>query len=156
MVNKKDCKVVVLKRSCLTGRIVWAYQGNSEEGARKAYWRACKKEVRRVRNWMQRMARRRRQLLRIITHSDSSSVSSSMLKSMNPQQREAARKIIQLAKKEPPMDRAFYDHIIEEAKRRNWQSGRWQEAREKMIRYGQTYTACEYQAKDKKEKNKRQ
>lgn len=152
MVNKKNAKVVVLKRSCLTGKIVWVYQGNSEEGARKAYWRACKKEVRRMRNWMQRMARRRRQLLRLITHSDSCSVSSSMLKSMNPQQRAAARKIIQLAKNEPPMDRAFYDHIIEEAKRRNWQSGRWKKAREKMIRYGQTHTASEYQPKDKKKK----
>ena len=152
MVNKKDCKVVVLKRSCLTGRIVWAYRGDSEEGARKAYWRACKKEVRRVRNWMKRMANRRRQLLRIITHSDSSSVSSSMLKSMNPQQRAAARKIMQLAKREPPLDRAFYDHIVEEAKRRNWQSGRWKKAREKMIRYGQTHTVSEYQPKDKKKK----
>ena len=152
MVNKKNAKVVVLKRSCLTGKIVWVYQGNSEEGARKAYWRACKKEVRRMRNWMQRMARRRRQLLRLITHSDSCSVSSSMLKSMNPQQRAAARKIIQLAKNEPPMDRAFYDHIMEEAKRSNWQSGRWKKAREKMIRYGQTHTASEYQPKDKKKK----
>ena len=151
MVNKKDCKVVVLKRSCLTGRIVWAYRGD-EEGARKAYWRACKKEVRRVRNWMKRMANRRRQLLRIITprrqhfgeqlHAEEHESSSNG--------RQHARSY-QLAKKEPPLDRAFYDHIIEEAKRRNWQSGRWKENREKMIRYGQTHTACEYQPKKKKQ-----
>ena len=149
MVSKQDSKVIIIKRSCLTGRIVWAYRGDSEEGARKAYWRACKKEVRRVRNWMKRMANRRRQLLRIITHGDSTSVSSSILKNMNPQQRAAARKIIQLAKNEPPLDRAFYDHIIEEAKRRNWQSARWADSRTKMIRYGQTYVKSEYKPKNK-------
>lgn len=149
MVNKKDYKVVVLKRSCLTGRIVWAYRGDSEEGARKAYWRACKKEVWRVRNWMKKMSRRRRMLLRLVTHSDSSTVSSSIYKKMTPEQRKAARKIVKLANTEPQPDREFYNHIIEEAKRRNWQSARWAKNREKMIRYGQTHVKSEYKAKNK-------
>lgn len=149
MVSKQDSKVIIIKRSCLTGRIVWAYRGDSEEGARKAYWRACKKEVRRVRNWMKKMSRRRRMLLRLVTHSDSSTVSSSIYKKMTPEQRKAARKIVKLANTEPQPDREFYNHIIEEAKRRNWASARWADNRNKMIRYGQTYVKSEYQSKKK-------
>lgn len=69
---------------------------------------------------------------------------------MTPQQRAALKKLTQLARQEPPQDREFYEHIIEEAKRRNWASGRWKMSREKMIRYGQTHTASEYKRKDNK------
>lgn len=149
MVSKQDSKVIIIKRSCLTGRIVWVYQGPSEVAARKAYWRACKKEVRRIRTWMKRMSRRKKLLMSIITHDDSSSSSSTILKKLNPEQRKAARKIMQLAKNEPQPDREFYNHIVEEAKRRNWASARWADNRNKMIRYGQTHVKSEYQAKNK-------
>lgn len=150
MVNKQNGKVLVVKRSCLTGRIVWVYNGSSEDAARKAYWRACKREVWRIRNWMKKMIRRRRRLLSVITHSDSSSVSSSAFKQMMPEEQKLARKIMQLAKGEPQADREFYDHIIEEAKRRNWASERWKANRARMVRYGQTHVESEYQAKVKK------
>ena len=152
MVNKQNGKVLIVKRSCLTDRIVWVYHGTSEEAARKAYWRACKKEVFRIRNWMNKMIRRRNRLLSIITHGDNSSASSSAFKLTPPEKRKSARKIIQLAKEEPQPDREFYDHIIEESRRRNWASDRWKDNRIKMIRYGQTHAASEYQAKGKKNK----
>lgn len=144
MVSKPNRKVIVIKRSLLTGKIVWVYRGTSYEGARKAYWRACKKEVRRVRQWSQLMLKRKKSLLRLITHSDSSSVSSSTLRKMSPRQRKLAREIIKMAETPPPMCRDFYDHIMEEYRRRNWQSKRWRENREKLFRYGQTHVPSEY------------
>ena len=50
--------VTVILRSCLTGRAVWIYQGPSREAMQKAYQRACKKEIERMRNWSERMAQR--------------------------------------------------------------------------------------------------
>lgn len=150
MVNKQNGKVLVVRRSCLTGRIVWAYHGTSEDAARKAYWRACKKEIWRVRNWMKRMHRRRRLLLSIVTRSDSGSVSSTVFKQMTPEKQKCARKIMQIVKDEPQADREFYDHIVEEAKRRNWASERWKANRARMVRYGQTHVESEYQIKAKK------
>lgn len=146
---KREKNIIVVKRSCLTGKIVWIYRGSSYEGARLAYWRACKHEVRRVRSWASRMAERRRQLMRLLTGSDSSSSSSILARKMTPEQRKAAREIIQMGKQPPPRDSAFYDHIVEEARRRNWRSNRWKDNREKMFRYGKTHTPCEYKSKKK-------
>ncbi len=152
MVNKQNGKILVVKRSCLTGRIVWMYHGTSEEAARKAYWRACKKEVWHIRNWTKRNSRRRRLLLNIVMRSGISSESSTSFKQMNPEKRKLVRKIIQLANGAPTPDRGFYNHIIEEAKRRNWFSDRWGDSRMKMVRYGLTYIESECQAKKRKNK----
>lgn len=151
MVNKENGKVLVVKRSCLTGRIVWMYRGASEEAARKAYWRACKKEIRRVRDWAKKMSRRRRLLLSIVMHNDNSSVSSSAFNQMSCEKRKLARRVMQIAKDVPQPDREFYDHVIEEAKRRNWASDRWKTNRMRMVRYGQTHTEGEYQSKRENE-----
>lgn len=145
--NVKNHKVVIVKHSCITGRIVWVYFGKSEEAARKAYWRACKKEVRRVRNWGNHIAERRQQFMHLITMSNSSSSINSLMADLTPQQRKAARTIINMSKQPPAQDREFYDHIIEEARRRNFRSERWRENREKLFRYGKTHTKWEYQPK---------
>lgn len=143
MINKQDEGVLIVKRSCLTRRIVWVCRGASEEAARKAYWRACKMEVRYIRNWTKSMIRRRRLLMNIVTHGDDGAASNPALKSSR--KRELTRRLIQLAKEEPVPDREFYDHIIEEAKRRNLASDRWKINRTKMTKYGQTYVESEYQ-----------
>ena len=143
--RRKD--VVIAKHSCITDRIVWTYFGSSEEGARKAYWRACKKEVRRIRQWKNRMEERRRRLMHILAICGGSSSSSSCMRNLTARQRKAARKIIALCNNQPVQDRAFYNHIIEEARQRNWRSGRWKENRVKMFRYGKTHVASEYKKK---------
>lgn len=155
MKKKKDTKIFI-KHSCLTGKVVWVYRGTAE-GARKAYYRACKREVRRVRQWTSAMAARRQHLMKIITGSDSgSSSSTAILKRTSGERRKAVYEILRLGKQPPPQGRAFYDHLKEEARRRNWRSGRWKENREKMIRYGMTHTPGErrQKLKDKETKNK--
>ncbi|MFW5563415.1 MAG: hypothetical protein ACOCNX_00810 [Prevotella sp.] len=146
---RRSDKVVKVKRSCITDKIVWVYIGSSDEGARKAYWRACKKEVRRVRQWNSRMEERKQRLMHIIAICNSGSTSSSSFKRLAPQQRKAARRIVSQCKSQPVQERDFYNHILEEAKWRNLRSNRWKENRIKLFRYGKTHTPCEYVPKKK-------
>lgn len=142
-------KNTYVKRSCLTGEIVWVCRSTSRSAAYCAYWRTCKHEVTRIRHWMQRMEKRKRRLLGIIIHDDSSSASSAALREMTPAQRRAVNEVKRIIERQPSKHSDYYDHIIEEARRRNLQSERWKENREKMIRYGQTYTASEYKPNGK-------
>lgn len=132
--NRKSKLVRIIKRSCLTGKVVWIYHGHSHEAGRKAYARACKKEVRRIRQWTARMAARKKTLMRLLGLGDSRS--SGIYDGMTPEQKAAAKEIIKMGKQPPPQSRDFYDHIVEESKRRNWKSERWRENRTKMVRYG--------------------
>lgn len=140
MRKKRKKTVTIVKRSCITGKIIWVYRGASSNGAHVAYWRACKKEVRRVRQRKAIMNERRRRLMKLLAISDSSSTDSSIFGACRtPEQVKAIKSIIQMWKQEPSQDRNFYDHLIEEARRRNWFSERWRGNREKMIRYGQSF-----------------
>lgn len=125
--------VTIIKRSCLTGKVVWIYRGASRNAGRHAYWKACKKELEKVKQWAERMADRKRRLTLMLGSSDSSSSSgngSSGKASANgtsgnmfggeltDEQRKAARELVRMAKQEPPPDLEFYNHIVEERRRR--------------------------------------
>lgn len=133
MKRKKDYIKIV--RSCLTGKIVWVYIGSSENGARKAYWKACRHEIYRIRHWSEKMARRRRKLMSLAGYKGNA-MTIPVSKDMTPKQRAAIRELNKLIKAEPPKDTSFYDHIIAEVKRRNSRSARWVDTRQKLIRYG--------------------
>lgn len=154
MIKQKNHIITFVKRSCITGNIVWVYRGKSQEGARKAYWRACKREVRRVRQWMSKMSERKHRLMQILAGGDSSSSYSAYIRdSMSSEQHKAVHEIAQMCKTQPPKYGEFYDHIIEEARRRNWQSERWKDNRVKMFRYGKFHTSGEYCPKNKNKSN---
>lgn len=126
--------VTIIKRSCLTGKVVWIYRGASREAGRHAYWKACKKELEKVKQWAERMADRKRRLTLMLGSSDSSSSSgngSSGSKAsgkgssgnmfggeLTDEQRKAARELVRMSKQEPPPDMEFYNHIVEERRRR--------------------------------------
>lgn len=128
--------VTIIKRSCITGKVVWIYRGVSHNAGRHAYWKACKAEIRRIRQWTTRMAARQRALMQVVGLGDSSSSSSGIYEGMTPEQQAAVKEISKMSRQPPPPDREFYNHIVEESRRRNWQSNRWKENRTKMIRYG--------------------
>lgn len=136
--------IVTYVRSCLDNQIVWAYFGTSEEGARKAYWRATKEEVRRMRQWPQRMAERKRRLLHLLDGNGGCLNSGISRRTLTCVQRKAVKEIMQLVRNQPPKDTDFYGHILEEARLRNSQTSRWKEKREKLFRYGKYHTASDY------------
>ncbi len=127
--KKKHRPYTAIVRSCITGKVVWVYRG-TPNGQRMAYWRACRKEVRRVRMWMQRVNERRREITRFI---NSCMAALPLTHEMTKEQREAARELQRIEKNEPPCHRDFYDHIMEETRRKNEASRRWRANRNKWL-----------------------
>lgn len=131
--TKRRHLVTIIKRSCLTGKVVWIYRGASRNAGRHAYWKACKKELEKMKQWAERMADRKRRLTMVLGMSESSlsgSKSSGSKASgkgsagnmfggeLTEEQRKAARELVRMSKQEPPPDMEFYNHIVEERRRR--------------------------------------
>lgn len=111
----KQKQVIVIRRSCLTGRVVWIYRGPSRNAAYVAYHRACRKEVQRVRHWSERNAERRACILRLLNEWLADIPITTPL---TPEQVTAAKEIRALARRDIACDHEFYDHIMEERRRR--------------------------------------
>mgnify|MGYP003571272156 CR=1 FL=1 len=112
----KKRKVIVIRRSCLTGRVVWVYQGTSHEAARKAYWRACRKEVERVRKWEEEVRRRQAHYAKLLADMLAELPIDATL---SPEQQRAAKELQRQAQEQTECDREFYDHIMEMNRRRD-------------------------------------
>ena len=127
---KRKKLVTVICRSCLTGKAVWVYQGPSENAARIAYYRACRKEVERVRSWGKIVAQRCQNISRLLSNCMAELPINAEL---TPVQLAAARRLKEMSKQECPCYREFYDHILEESRRKNEASSRWRENRQKWL-----------------------
>ena len=119
-----------VRRSCITGKIIWIYQGYTEEGARKAYQRARKKEILRVRGWKEHARKMKEDLQAFIDHMRSKIPTEGELTDV---QKAALKDLKAYSKEEFPCDMGFYNHILEEAKRQNEASSRWRENRIRMF-----------------------
>ena len=133
--RKKKPKVIVIKRSCLTGEAVWVYRGPSREAARRAYWRACKREIQRVKDWGRTAAERVAAIRKLATDCTSRLAG----KVLTPAQEEAIRQLKTIEKKLPEYHCAFYDHIMEERRRRKADSKIRQKMRERENRNNRNY-----------------
>lgn len=123
--------ITIIKRSCITGKVVWIYQGVSREAARIAYWRACKKELEKMKHWTEQMADRKRMVGAVMGMLSCSSSSSVFDDHMTDEQRQAARELAKLRKEEPALDTGFYEHIMEERRQRKQDSEIRREMRER-------------------------
>ena len=126
----------IIRRSCLTGQVVWVYRGPSEEAGRKAYMRACRREVQRVRRWANTVARRMAAVTGLLSRCRASLPDAEAL---TPRQAEAARTLQAVAKADVPCHRDFYDHIIEERRRRRRDSEIRRKMREREKRQNADY-----------------
>ena len=81
----------------------------------KAYQRACKKEIERMRNWSERMAQRTARITRFLTDLLADKPIDAEL---TPEQQEAAKELQAISKKQLEDRSEFYDHIMEERRRR--------------------------------------
>lgn len=125
---KRKGLVTIIRRSCLTGNAVWVYRGPSEHAASMAYRRACKKEIERVRNWPQIVKKRAEQVSRILNEA---LADIPLNVSLTPRQKESVRQLKAIQNHVPECHREFYDHIMEEARRKNEASNRWADYRTK-------------------------
>lgn len=105
----------VIKRSCITGEVVWIYQGTSKATSLLAYWRACRNEVENERHRHEREAERRSAILRMMNDCMAGIPINAEL---TPRQKKAVQRMKQIMNDMPSKPSAFYEHIMEERRRR--------------------------------------
>lgn len=113
--GRRKGKILVVRKSCLTGKVVWLYWGSSQGAARWAYHHACEEEIKRVNNWGERAEARRRNILKLL---DECLSYIPITEALTPEQAEAARRLRNLSKEDIACHREFYEHIMEERRRR--------------------------------------
>lgn len=116
---KRQKKVTIIKRSCLTDQPVWIYQGPTEEAARKAYYRAKRAEKRRVMRLPRFLDQRRRAIERFLNDLLGNLP---LTAELTQEQRAAVKQLQALAQQAPQPDKAFWEHCKEETRR--WKK-RW-------------------------------
>jgi hypothetical protein len=133
--------VTMIRRSCITGKIVWVYRGMSKNAGWVAYHRVCKKELERVKHLPEMEAEYKAQILKLLNDCMANLPINAEL---TPDQKAAAKKLLKMADEMPPYDMEFYNHIVEERRRREEdkrirQKMREREAAEKAaIKLGQS------------------
>lgn len=111
---RKMGEILSIRRSCLTGNAVWINKAPSKQAVWRAYWRACKREVERVARWGETVERRKENLRHLI-HELMASASSD---EPSPGREAAARRLNKLSEENVACHKGFYDHIVEERRRR--------------------------------------
>lgn len=107
---------ITIRKSCITGKAVWIYQNPYSTGLRMAYHRACKKEEERVRRWGDTVAKRKANIQRLL---GDLMAKIPVTGSLSAEKRAAARMLASLAENPPVCYNGFYEHILEERRRRN-------------------------------------
>lgn len=111
----KRYPVTIIRRSCLTDNAVWIYRGPTHNAARKAYWIACKAEVERVEHWREHVALRTANISRLLSECLAEIPINAEL---TPEQKKAVRQLQSLMKKGIACHMEFYEHIMEQRRRR--------------------------------------
>lgn len=108
-------KFVAVRKSCLTGRAVWIYQGKSRAGASQAYARAFQREIR-VRENCENISKvRAKNILSLLTECLSTT---SVFESFSIEKKRAIETLKALSAVDIEYDCTFYNHYIEERSRK--------------------------------------
>lgn len=121
---------MIIKRSCITGQIVWVYRGLSSSGAVRAYRRVRRVEMKRVRQWHERIERKRRAIAQLLNDCLAAIPLTAQLTS---EQQAAVHRLKAISEEPGEYCNDFYNHIIEECQRSNTASRRWREYRERTF-----------------------
>lgn len=107
--EKHQQRVIVIRKSRLTGRAIWIYEGPTRRAAHWAYWYARRKEVQRVNTWCDRALRRKANILRLLNkcleHIPLDAV-------LTPEQNAAARTLRKISEEAYLPDMEFYNQVI--------------------------------------------
>ena len=108
-------KIIIMRRSCLTGKVVWLYTGPTRGAGRIAYYRACRAELRYAQRFSDAADRRRANIMRLLNEC---LAELPITETLTREQTEAARRLRALAEEQPAYQRDFLEHVVEERKRR--------------------------------------
>ena len=107
---------MIIRKSSLTGKAVWIGRFLTKGAARSAYCRACKRELERVRRWNEKLARRRAKILCLL---NCCLDKIGFTQQLTPEQLAAARQLNKIADEKICCDMHFYEHIVEDHRRRD-------------------------------------
>ena len=113
--EKHKQRGVVVRKSCLTGQPVWLCQGKSWAAGIRAYYRARQREVKRVRQWGVTVKRRMANIRRLLCDC---TAGIPLTAKLTAEQRTAARELEMQSRTSVACYRGFYEHILEERRRR--------------------------------------
>lgn len=116
MTKRKHYKITAIRRSCINGKAVWISKSPSKAAEQLAYWRACKHEVERVRQWGETVLRRKSNVQRML---NGLMANLPVTDTLTEKCREAARQIVSISESCTACCSDFYNHIMEERSRRN-------------------------------------
>lgn len=105
----------MLRKSCLTGRVVWLCQGKSWAAGMQAYQRACQREVERVKRWGVTVKRRMANIRRLLNDCTSGIP---ITATPTTEQKTAMRLLETMSKERVACHRDFYDHVVATSRRR--------------------------------------
>lgn len=100
--------VTIIRRSCVTDKVIWIYRGPSQIAAKKAYYRARCKEIERVCHWQEVTNRRRTNINDLINHFLAELPITAVL---TDEQKEILYKIRKISNQDIRCDTEFYEHI---------------------------------------------
>ena len=112
-------KTLFMRRSRLTGKVVWICMATSKYAARVAYFRACRAELKRAGELRKQIETRRAGILKML---DCCMQGVGITDRLPPEKKAAAQRLVKLADCGEPVPGDFYDHVMEGS--RKWQEER--------------------------------
>lgn len=100
--------VTIIRRSCVTDKVIWIYRGPSQIAAKRAYYRARCKEIERVCHW-QEVTNRRRSNINLLINNLLADLP--IMTSLTSEQEEVLRQIQEICNQDIRHDTEFYAHI---------------------------------------------
>ena len=116
MIKPKPHKKLYMRRSCLTGKVVWLHWAASLGAKRVCYHKAWKNEEKLARKWKKREERRKKVILHIL---EECLADIPITQPLTREQRDGGKRLQALAAESIPFYRGFLDHEREERRRRN-------------------------------------
>ena len=127
MTKKKNKPLRVIRKSCITGKAVWVSHCTNYPAVWLAYMTACKREVERVKNLGEKVAHRKANILKFLNDCLAGLPIEAALTSV---QKTAARQLLSMADSNSFAKSEFYEHIMEERRRREEDREMWRKRRE--------------------------
>lgn len=128
MTKKKNKPLRVIRKSCVTGKAVWVSHRTEYRAVWRSYKTACKCEIERTKNLAEMAARLKGGVLKFL---NDCLAHLPIDVPMTTEQQAAARQMLYMAEYNPYTKSEFYEHIVEERRRREEDRKMWRMVHER-------------------------
>lgn len=108
--QQQKSKILVIRKSCISGKVIWAQLTASKGAGRVLYYQQARKEIERHDNREKLQESRKQKILQLISDFTSQADSQNLTKA----QRMAIQQLQKLSEENVADDDEFYQHIMRE------------------------------------------